>query len=68
MRREDWRRAYEPLPEALPARVAQTLSTLEEERIVKKHALRTAIIVCALLLPCAARRWPSHASTASATF
>lgn len=50
MRREDWRRAYEPLPEALPARVAHTLSTLEEERIVKKHALRTAVIVCALLL------------------
>ncbi len=50
MKREDWRRAYEPLPESLAVRVAHTLSQLEEERVVKKHVFRTVVIVCALAL------------------
>ena len=50
MKREEWRRAYEPLPDSLAVRVERTLSQLEEERIVKKHVLRTVIIVCVLVL------------------
>lgn len=50
MKREDWRRAYEPLPEALESRVSSTLASLEEEKTVHKLSLRTALIALALIL------------------
>lgn len=50
MKREDWRRAYEPLPESLASRVSHTLAHLEGEEQVKKLTLRTAVIVLAILL------------------
>jgi hypothetical protein len=51
MKREDWRRAYEPLPEALGNRVSLALSNLKEEaKPVRKFTLRTAALVLALLL------------------
>lgn len=50
MKREDWQKAYEPLPAALELRVAYTLSRLEEERSVRKMSLRTAIIALAIVL------------------
>ena len=50
MKRIDWRRAYEPLPEALDNRVFLALQRLkEEEKPMRKHTLRTAAIVLAIL-------------------
>lgn len=50
MKHQDWRRAYEPLPEALSHRVAHTLSRLEHEKSMRKGSFRTAVIVLAALL------------------
>ncbi len=51
MKREDWQRAYEPLPDALAHRVSSTLSSLEkEETVMRKHTLRSAVIALAILL------------------
>ncbi len=51
MKREDWRRAYEPLPQALETRVAATLARLDpEEKYARRPSLRTAVIVLAILL------------------
>ncbi len=51
MTREDWRRAYGPLPETLEGRVFLALAQLkEEEKPVRKLTLRTAAIILALLL------------------
>ncbi len=50
MKREDWRSAYEPLPEALSGRVACVLSMLDAAKPVKKHPMRTAVIALAVLL------------------
>jgi len=51
MKREDWRRAYEPLPEDLERRVCLALERLrEEEKPMRKFTLRTAALILALLL------------------
>jgi hypothetical protein len=50
MKREDWQKAYEPLPAALELRVAHTLTRLEEEKPVRKMSLRTAVIALAIVL------------------
>lgn len=50
MKRQDWRRAYEPLPAALSHRVAHTLSRLEGERPVRRVSFRTAAVALAILL------------------
>ncbi|NLV57792.1 MAG: hypothetical protein GXY67_03395 [Clostridiales bacterium] len=50
MKREDWQKAYEPLPAALEVRVAHTLFHLEEGRPVRRMSLRTAVIALAIVL------------------
>lgn len=50
MKQQDWRRAYEPLPAALPHQVAHTLSRLEGEGPARKGSFRTAAVVLAVLL------------------
>ncbi len=51
MKREDWQKAYGPLPESLKTRVSSVLSRLDEEtKPMAKRSLRTAAVVLALLL------------------
>lgn len=51
MKREDWQRAYQPLPDTLETRVYSTLAKLEEEkRPASRLSLRTAVILVAALL------------------
>lgn len=51
MKREDWQRAYQPLPDALETRVYSTLVGLEEQKKpVRGLSLRTAVILVAALL------------------
>lgn len=51
MKREDWQKAYEPIPGSLAHRVSSTISSLEkEETVMRKHSLRAAAIVVAILL------------------
>ncbi len=51
MKREDWQRAYGPLPEALSDRVSSTLLRLEkEETVMRRHTRRTAVAALAILL------------------
>ncbi|MEA5015663.1 MAG: hypothetical protein VB099_13990 [Candidatus Limiplasma sp.] len=51
MKREDWQKAYEPLPEALACRVSSTLARLDKEEMpVRRISLRTAVIALAIVL------------------
>lgn len=51
MKREEWQKAYEPLPEALACRVSSTLARLDkEEKPVRRISLRTAAIALAIVL------------------
>lgn len=49
MNKKQWQRAYEPIPEALSARVSSTLDHLEEQK-VKKTGIRFILITALVLL------------------
>ncbi len=57
MKRDDWRRAYEPLPASLEYRVSSTLRQIEEGKPMKKFTIRTASLVMALILALAGTAW-----------
>lgn len=57
MKRDDWRRAYEPLPASLEHRVSSTLRQIEEGKPMKKLTIRTASLVMALVLVLAGTAW-----------
>ena len=49
MKQSEWRRAYEPDPVRLEARVRHTLKNLDADPAARPHALRTALIAALVL-------------------
>ena len=62
MKQSQWRRAYDPDPVHLEARVRHTLKNLDADPAARPHALRTALIAALVLALLAAlyaltQRW-----------